>query len=216
LPADCALELRAVARHLLDGMPHTGEGSLNIVLDALTIRQDPTVSSFLIDALENRYTMRKEDYVSMLDDLGKSEQAPASLLAVLADGAEHPDRDDLAIAIRALHSLRYEQAVRPMLTHVGHPDRAVRGTAIEFLYEFDNGSEAGPVFVERLTHEREPHILEMLVDGLTRWGRLPDKRFVEQLRENLNQSETTREAAQRALQSHLDSGSDGSDSPPVS
>jgi hypothetical protein len=184
----------------VDELPHSDEGAVTAILEALTARQDPAAGDLLVHALKNPHTMQKEDHVSMLEDLDRPEDAPTALLAVLANGVENPGRPDLAVTIRALHSLRYEQAVRHLLAYVDHPDRAVRGTAIEFLHDFDDdGKNASPLFADQLTHEREPRITERLIDSLTRWNQLPDERFLRDVSEDPTQPDSLRKSARRAL-----------------
>lgn len=202
LPDECASELRATARELLSGLPESEEGLLNSVLDALTWRRDPEVRDILLDTLRSRDAMVKEDYVSMLEELDHEDEAPAALLDVLASGREDQDRPDLSVTIRALHTLEYEQAAPSMLAYVSHPDEAARGTAIDFLYEFDDGKAAAPVFADRLAHERDPDIIEMLIDGLVRWGQAPDRNLLRRVAEDPTQPRGLRKSAQRALSLH--------------
>ena len=202
LPPEYAAEIRSIARQLIVGLPLTGEGALNSMLEALTMRRDSAAGDLVIDALKSRHTMQKEDYVSMLEELDRSEDASASLLAVLADGVDDPDRIDLAVTIRALHSLQHGQAAPQILAYVDHPTRAVRGTAIEFLYQFDDGNNAGPLFIDQLTHEQEPHIMEMLIDSLTSWDQLPDEHFLREVADDSTQPHSLRQSARRALKYH--------------
>lgn len=202
LPDECASELRATARELLRGLPESEGGLLYSVLNALTWRQDPEVRDILLDTLRSRYAMVKEHYVSMLEELDHEDEAPAALLDVLASGREDQDRPDLSVTIGALYTLEYEQAVPSMLAYVNHPNEAARGSAIDFLYEFDDGKAAAPVFADRLAHERDPDIIEMLIDGLVRWGQPPDRSFLRQIAEDPTQPRSLRKSAQRALSSH--------------
>jgi HEAT repeat protein len=199
LPPECTAELRTVARQLLEHLPGGGESAVAAVLEALTARRDPAVGDLLVDALKSTHTAQKEDYVSMLEEIDRFEDAVAGLLAVLSDGARVPRRPDLAVTIRALHSLRFEQAVPLLLGYVNHPERAVRGTAIEFLYNFADGEKAGPLFADRLAHEPEPQIAEMLIDSLTSWEKFPDERFLRETAADPAQPDSLRKSARRAL-----------------
>lgn len=202
LPDECAPGLRATARELLSGLLESEEGLLNSVLEALTWRRDPAAPDLLLNTLRNRAAMVKEDYVSMLEELDREDDAPAALLDVLASGREDQSRRDLSVTIRALYTLEYEQAAPSMLAYVNHANEAARGNAIEFLYEFDDGKAAAPVFADRLARERDPDTIAMLIDGLVEWGQPPDRDFLRRIADDPAQPRGLRRSAQRALSSH--------------
>lgn len=211
LPPDCVHELRATADRLLGSSPDLDEGSLNVVLSALTELRDPSAPGTLVRALENPQVMQKEDYVSLLEYLDSSVEATAGLRTVLERGLDDLSRPDLGVTIRALHAVRAVEAAPLVARYVGHPDSPVRGVAMEFLFDMDDsGAVAGHEFVDQLRHEDDPARLEQIIDALVRWDRLPEESIVARLADDAAQPDSLRDSARRALAALRDSGGSGS------
>lgn len=206
LPSDCIHEIRATVDRIFNSLPGSDEGALNVVLAALTELRDPSTPAALVRAIENPHTMLKEDYVSLLEYLDKLIEATIGLLAVLDSGLEDPLRPDLGVTIRALHALRAVEAAPLVAHYVRHPVSAVRGVAMEFLFDLDeNGAVAGQEFVDQLRYERDPARLEQIIDALVRWDRLPDESIVARLVDDVGQPDSLRDSARRALADLRDS-----------
>lgn len=167
LPA-CRRQLHTTAQNLLVGLPGA-EPALAVVLEALTGVSDDLAGDLLMSAVGNRSAMRKEDYVSMLDDLDRTMEGERALVAALAAGIDDPSRPDLPATIRALHARRIDRAGPVVVQFLSHPDRTIRCLALAFLYEYDSGALAGPAFAEQLDRETDPVALEILLDGMARW-----------------------------------------------
>lgn len=144
LSTECRQELQATAVRLIAELPVSSEGDIGAVLEALFWLKDSKAEELICQALHNRYTMQKEDYVAMLEDLDAADQAITALLAILDAGRTDPTRPDLPVTIRALHSLRYKAAASQIAKYINHPDRGVRGLAAAFLYEFGDAQAAEP------------------------------------------------------------------------
>ena len=200
LPADCRTEMRRVVENILAELPESHEGDLEPVLTALVECDDDRVVELTVAALRNRYTMVKEDYVSILQDLDAGEQATAALLDVLADGANDSDRGDLTVTIRALKAMRETEANRHVADLLSHPDRRVRGVSAGFLFDMDDGTIAADKFAEQLDREDEAEVMEPLIDGLSSWDYPIDPRLLARLSEDPSAPDSLRESARRAMQ----------------
>jgi len=93
-----------------------------------------------------------------------------------------PERPDLTTTIRALHAVRADDVLASVAPYVGHSDRAVRGAAAMFLFDFDEtGAVGAPAFARQLRRETDAAMLEILIDGLRRWKVRPDEALLVRL-----------------------------------
>ncbi len=142
--------------------------------------------------------MIKEDYVSFLEYLDQPEEALAALLTVLDRGRTMPDRGDLVVTIRTLHSRRATAAVSVVTHYVRHPDPAVRRVAIGLLRDLDEGYLSTAAFREQLQHENDPTSIELLIDGLTEWDVPLDPTLLDRFAADAGLPGSLRQSARRA------------------
>lgn len=172
LPDDCNDDLERAARTELSRDSDFQEGSLAVLLDALARRRAGGEEALLQAALTHPRTQLKEDYASALEDRGLQEDAEAKLIGLL-EGDATEQRDDLAVTIRALHARRARQAAPAVARHLSAGDRTVRGLAMAFLYDLDDGSASGQQLVDLLVRESDSDIVEQAVGAVDLWDWLP-------------------------------------------
>jgi hypothetical protein len=196
---EAANALVQAAERLLDEQHPPAEGRLLVVLMALAGAEHPAVSGLLVRAIESPSTRLKEEYVCLLEELGDIEVAVEALLTVLRSGRDSP-RPDLAAAVRAVHMAGRSDAVGLAADLVGAPERAVRGLAVEYLYEFDeDGSVGAPAVLDRLGVEPDAGIVDQIIGALERWDWVDAVPQLEQLAADDSQPHDVRREAALAV-----------------
>jgi hypothetical protein len=201
LPAECREVTRSTAWDLLRQFPQTDEGDFAAVLEALVLTEDPQVSELAVAAIQSPHAMVKEDYLSILEQFDRRAEALRALLSVLDEGVDQPNRPDLVTTIRALHAAQSHDALSRVARFVGHPDVGVRGSAITFIDQFDDSGRLGPAtFAEQLARETNSDVLELLIDGLRRWGVQPDASILRRILGDDSLPGSLRESARAAME----------------
>lgn len=145
------------------------EYKFQLVLDSLAERCHPGALELNITALISEKTRDKEAYIDLLATFENPLAIPALVHAIKADDSTGEQEGGIRYkAIELLHILGAKEVTSMIIPYVKDSAYRVRGSAIDFLVNFDI-REVAPIFVDQLGLEEYPTNLEKLISGLVSW-----------------------------------------------